>query len=665
VTVPGHRDWHLAASAGWIALTLPLLLVLLSVAISPQSNWTVRAGLAAFCLLAFRRPAAALLVTTALVGFGVILSHMAGVPTLRVTEVLVVATLAGCCVNAIPRGSTLRGPLAAGMSPPVVLLALAAFASTLVWLRVHQVETGYPSAYVQALLQFLVRDYFVQQGEFRLLVTTAMLLEGLALYVAAAALARADSTVFPRSLRMLVLGGAGLGILSAVRLAEVLLRNPEAIAALQATAAGLRISPQIADYIAAGSYFALCWLASLGLAIASPRHRWLWVAAGIPLMTALYLTGSRSVIAAALAGVVALAFMAVRHRTAAIGRIVAFAVIGVVIMVVSYPWLTGRDVVGRTAVISIETRVELARTTVRVIETRPLFGVGFDRFQRLADGLASPRLNALWQGRKNPHNDFLRVGAELGLVGLGLLVWILGAAGRRIWRALRVTADVRLAGLAGGLVAFLVTSMISDPLMVREVSYAFWIALGIGVGHAAGTPRQAAPAAAVTGSSWSGRRLGRWSLAVFLGGSLLVSVPARATQELRSVDLRHVQYGLFDWGVDDQGVPNRWSGPRATLFVDARARLVELPLSGTLPGGARQQVEVRVDGRLANRLSVGSEWEQLRIALTATDVSTARRIDLLVSPTWIPAEVLRNEDHRELGVKVGAMNVLMATGENR
>ena len=103
----------------------------------------------------------------------------------------------------------------------------------------------------------------------------------------------------------------------------------------------------------------------------------------------------------------------------------------------------------------------------------------------MAGPLASPELRALWGGRMNPHNDFLRFGAELGLVGLGLFLWILVAAGRRIWKALQEIRDVRLGGLAGGLVAFLVTSLVSNPLMVREVSYVFWIALGLAVGHSA------------------------------------------------------------------------------------------------------------------------------------------------------------------------------------
>jgi O-antigen ligase len=641
-----------AASAGWLLILLPLLVVLLSVALTSESNWLVRAALAAFCLLAFTRPSAALLVTAALMGYGLILSLALGVRPLRVTEVLVVASLAGCCIHAIRPGGPWRRALADQVSAPVVLLAAAAIASALVWLRVHQIETGYPSDYLRALFRFLVYEYFVSQGDFGLLVTILVFLEGLGLYVAVAALCRMDPAFFLRCLRMLVVGGAGLGVLSVVRLAEVWIRNPEALHALRTTAAGLRISPQIADYIAAGSYFALCWLVALGLAMAARRRRAVWLAAGVPLLAALYLTGSRSVLAAALVGLLVLAGFVARLQSAAVRRVGIVAALAIAAMVASYPWMTGRDIMGETAAASLRTRAELMRTNVAVIETRPLFGIGFDRFQDLADRFASPELNALWQGRKNPHNDFLRIGAELGFLGLGLFLWILVAAGLRIRRSLRESRDIRLAGLAGGLMAFLFTSLISDPLMVREVSHVFWIALGLAVGHSTQWP------VTVSGGPDPGGRAAR-AAALLLGAVIAVSIPIRARQELREVDLRHVSYGLFDWGLDEDGTWNRWSGPRARFFVDGRARVIELALAGASPDGAPQQVEILIDGRLANRLSVGVDWQRLRIGLPEGDGPRVRQVDLRVSPTWVPADVVHNDDRRELGVKLRAVEVLL------
>ncbi len=269
----------------------------------------------------------------------------------------------------------------------------------------------------------------------------------------------------------------------------------------------------------------------------------------------------------------------------------------------------------------------------------------------------------------NPHNDFLRFGAELGLVGLALFLWILAGAGRRTWEALRRTRDARLAGLAAGLVAFLVTSLVSNPLMVREVSYVFWMALGLAVGHSARlqVPRDV-PEEVVSGSPGTPKRVARlrWTIALLLGGLLVFSVPFRARQELAAVDLTHVSYGFFGWGTEPDGTRCRWSGPRATLYVDGRARLVEIPLGSTTPSGVVQQVEVRVDGRLANRISVGPEWQRLRMLLPSTPSTGSRRIDFTVSPSWIPAETIPgSQDRRVLGVKVGALSVTMAPEQSR
>jgi hypothetical protein len=657
------RAGSFPATACWIVVLLPLAVVLSSTALSPSSNWTVRTAVAGFSLLAIYRPDAALLVTAALLEFGIILSHLADVPTLRVTEVLVVSVLAGVCIRALPRGSRFRHELNASISAPVVLLAVAAVASAVVWQRVALFQAGSARAYVGALLQFVTRDYFVDPGDFWQLVSTAVLLEGLALFVVAAALSRMDSTFVERGSRMMILGGAGVAALSVVRLAEIVLRNPGAIATLRATSVGLRISPQIPDYIAAGSYFALCWIVALGMAVASPRRRLAWLAAGLPLIAALYLTGSRSVIAAAFVGLIAMIVVLLkRERSGALRGILAFAIVAVVVMVASYRWMSGRDVAGRMAWDSLTVRFELIRAGLAVIATRPLFGVGLDRFYLLAGAVASPRLHALWQGRMNPHNDFLRIGAELGLIGLGLFLGILVAAGQQIRTALQHTRDALLAGLAGGLVAFLVTSLVSNPLMVRDVSYVFWIALGLAVGRSSSVPlpdRAHATAAPVPRTSSTALRV-RYAGALVIGALLVFSIPFRAAREVSTVDPKRVAgYGFFDWDVDAHGTRSRLSGPRATFYVHETARLIEIPMSSTTPSGAVQLVEIQVDGRMIDRTPVGPQWRSVRVLLPPARSNGPRRIDLIVTPSWVPAEVIPgNQDRRVLGVNVGEITVI-------
>ncbi len=647
---------HVAPVAGWIAVMAPLSVVFFSLALSSDINWIVRAALAGLGILALARPAAALLVAAALLGFGPIMSLLVGVPSIRAAEVLVVASLWGCFLRTFPKDGRYRRALTGQISAPLALFAMAAAASTVVWLHVQRVEAGYAPAFLKSLFLFLSRGYFTEPGDFWVLVSTLVLLEGLALYAAVRLLCRVDAAFFEQALRVFALGGAGVAVMSVVRLAEIQLRNPGAIAFLRTTTNGLRISPQIPDFIAAGSYFSLCWLITLGLAVASPVRRLMWLAAGAPLIAALYLTGSRSVLAAAFAGLVVLVLVVARLGSRSARAVLAAALVVVAVMVASYPWLTGRDVAGDMAKRSLQVRLELVRTSLRIMAIRPLFGVGIDRYHLWSGGLASPELRALFPARKTAHNDFLRVGAELGLVGLALFLWILAAAVRAIWLALRSTRDARLAGLAAGLAAFGVTSLVSNPLLVREVSYAFWIALGLAVAHSARLhPPHEVAGEAVPSSPWT------WRVAVLVAALLVVSIPFRASQELATVDMTRLSYGLFASETDPSGTPFRWSGPEATLFVDGRARVVEIPIAGVpVPSGPPLQLELWVDGRLANRISVGPQWQRLRTLLPAEPSVRPHRIDLSVSPSWVPAEMFPGStDHRVLGVKVGEITVIM------
>jgi hypothetical protein len=429
---------------------------------------------------------------------------------------------------------------------------------------------------------------------------------------------------------------------------------------LRATGPGLRISPQIPDYIAAAAYFGLCWTTALGFALQRSRARPFMVAAALPLMAGLFLTGSRSAIGAAAGGILVLAYLVVRgtnvigSRGAIRVAVIGSAVIALGVFALVFQKFVGHDLTGVTAGESLQVRLELLKAGIGVLRTHPFFGVGLDRFFLYLDQFASPQLKAMWYGRLNPHNDFLRVAAEFGLIGFSLFLWTLIGSVRRIAHVFSNGMDARLAGLLGGLIAFAMTMLISNPLMVRATSYLFWIALGVATGEAAS--RRSSPTSnADLAPGWNARKV--VAIAVLVCG-LLGSVPLRAAREVAAADLTGVTYGLYDWATSPDGSPSRLSGTRATLFVAADARLVEFSLSGTLPSGGPQIVQAFVDGRLANALSVGTTPQRLRIFLPSP-TGRARRIDLEVTPTWSPDDTDPSSgNHQRFGVRVGEMRVM-------
>jgi hypothetical protein len=166
-----------------------------------------------------------------------------------------------------------------------------------------------------------------------------------------------------------------------------------------------------------------------------------------------------------------------------------------------------------------------------------------------------------------------------------------------------------------------------------------------------------AAAAVADGSSASSRL--RWVTVLVAGVVLFASIPSRARQELTAINPAGASSGLFEWNTDADGTRWRWSAPRATVFVDRRAQIIEIPLSGRPSSDLRQEVEIRIDGRLANRIAVGPDWHRLRTLLPPKASTEPHRIDLVVSPAWIPAEVLPgSQDRRAHGVRIGEIAIV-------
>lgn len=294
----------------------------------------------------------------------------------------------------------------------------------------------------------------------------ARLLEGLALAAATVTLFRqrpALSVTLPAALA----GSASVAAVSSVLLwrgiapAEILQRH---------TLGTSGISAHVADVNAAGSYFALVLCLALGMTVqAHPRHRVAWGAASIACGVGLWFTQSRTALAAAS-----------------------------IVILVAATWF----VVGRL------------KPTIRAPAIGAMLVLGVEVGQHFPASalLLSPQL-AWNHGFENAHDNFLRIGGELGLVGLGLFAAWIGTGLLRAARALaRQPRDARLLGVTCGVAAFVGTWLGGHPLLVSEVAFPFWIQYGLMVGLAGSTLLNAATDSVSSRASdgiRAGRRRGR------------------------------------------------------------------------------------------------------------------------------------------------------------
>jgi O-antigen ligase len=131
-----------------------------------------------------------------------------------------------------------------------------------------------------------------------------------------------------------------------------------------------------------------------------------------------------------------------------------------------------REAVGGTGQLDQDPRFTLWPEVLQQVRERPLLGYGFGRGmlrQSLNERFKEP---LLW----HTHNLFLETLVQLGIAGLFLLMFLLGALAREAWRCASDTAPLRAAcGIAlMAVIAGVLVRNTTDVLLVRQNAMLFW-----------------------------------------------------------------------------------------------------------------------------------------------------------------------------------------------
>jgi O-antigen ligase len=450
------------------------------------------------------------------------------------------------------------------------------------------------------------RGGFLDSGAFGPMVAALPTIAGIA-FALAVARAAADDSFRRRFIRMLLAGGAAVAALNIARLAGAVLRTGTPWAALPEALTHLRISAPHGDPNATGSFFALLLPIAVTIAIRSRgRERAAHGAVAAMLALALWMTGSR---AALIAVVLVAAAVAPWRPLRGSGRARAIGAAALVLIGFA-AWLSPNSLLDlHSSGGALRIRAELARVALDLWRTDPALGVGIGRFvERSRDVMRDPYVVALYGRGENAHNNFLQVLAELGLAGALAFALVLVTALRQ------PSAE----GLRRGLAAFLITCLSGHPLLVPDVTFAFWLVAGAAAGGGAAAPPTRLP-----------------RLAKALIAAALVLTPVSYHLERGQLSLEHVGYGVSGWLTDGDGRRYRRSEGQATIFVARTARQLTVSVRA-VPGAALPvSVELSLNGRRADTLRLRDEaWQRHRFTMPTT-----------AGPAFIPLQFAAVDAH--------------------
>jgi O-antigen ligase len=574
----------MAARLPWVAAAIAICAVL-GASLLQQPGWGPLLAILSLLVLALARPFEALLVFTAVVPLTtIVLVLSGGDPSFRLAEGLALALLAGWTLRrGIQAGSLAISPwlLWAALSFVVAVLASAVVSGAVLLVE----DPGISLADLGAQHLYSLSP-----------VNGAVFLAGsVLLLLATVDICAREPRRHDEILRMLVTAAAAAALLNILRFVFVALRSSEPWSAFLGLLIQHRVNVHHGDLNAAGSYFAMMLLVAASLAGRAP----VLAALSSPLIaTALWATGSRTAMAAALLAAVALGLGALRRGDRRVRRPILIALILAPLLVAGvatfYP--AARNAAGLW---SLSTRVELGRAALQMAASEPVFGVGVGHYYLLSHRYAGDMLAAQGKVQENAHNYFLQVLAELGLPGFILFAGVFLIA---LYHASRAPGPPGPAwGVLAGIGAFLATAAAGHPFLVSLAAYPFWILLGL-----AGS---AAPAQSPMRRT---ARVAAFAVLLFFA----VTLPFRMVAAVQQAEREHLVTGLSPWQ-HAEGSRYRIAEAHASFYIHASPRVVRIPVRHAGRGPEPLEVRVLLDGRLVDVVQVfpAAGWQEIRLVL--------------------------------------------------
>jgi len=305
------------------------------------------------------------------------------------------------------------------------------------------------------------------------------------------------------------------------------------------------------------------------------------------------------------------------------------------------------------------------QTALFMLRKHPLTGIGVGSYIiELPNFAGRLEISSVLDGyTDSAENYFLQVGSEMGLIGLGVALWLFVAVYRLICGSLRNTGandrdQFLLIGLIAGLTVVFVSIFFHSYLGAFDAKYFIWLLVG---SICVFFPRKERP---VERKSQFVRPFKSAALVLcaifgvlFLWYSLTDLSLSRSTAE-NNIDQN---FGLYKDEIDPDGRVFRWAKKEAGISVTNAGEELHIPIKASHPGMEKHPVSVNIylsDEVFSTKVPIGSlllkgpEWHDFAYALK--DI-LAKKVYLLFETdrTWQPKKLLGENDPRWLAIALG------------
>lgn len=180
--------------------------------------------------------------------------------------------------------------------------------------------------------------------------------------------------------------------------------------------------------------------------------------------------------------VVCLIFILVKKDKFLIALFCLFLIITPFIMPKSVKnWI--KQVKSPLVILSNEDRIIMYRTAIEMIKAHPVVGVGVNTFVDNYPKYKVPEFGFTTPDKSYAHNSYLQMGAEIGIFGLVIFLWLIYVFIQEVGRIYKKTSDnfirsVAL-GLCCGVLGFLLNGLTESNLYYSRLSILFWFIIGL------------------------------------------------------------------------------------------------------------------------------------------------------------------------------------------